>query len=369
MKKITKLLTLIVTLTPALVYSEQEKNNKPKQSQIENESQHTNVELVKTPLVKTPLEDNTGHSYASLIFENDVFFNEDGGYTNGVGIAWGRGLFKNFEKENTPWPLYHLVNKLPINTQRDRHRAISYLFGQMMSTPEDITKPAPTEGDSPYVGLLAGRVTFHSFNAVRTDRLTLTLGLVGPSSGAEETQKFVHKITGSENPEGWDTQIRDEPVFRIERSRSDRYWDHAFDNGLQVDFIGTTSAGLGNLYSDVGYGVGFRVGQNLRDSFPTATGLPGREINPTAGNQNRHWEFYLNLWASYTFNDLMIEGNTYKDSYGAQLTHEQLKLSYGTSYNVGRWAFSYTGAISSEQYEEQADLGRFGSINVTYKLQ
>ncbi|VUD41943.1 hypothetical protein TDB9533_00592 [Thalassocella blandensis] len=311
---------------------------------------------------------NSGRSYVSLVFENDIFFKDDGGYTNGVGIAWGHGLFERFDKENTPWPLHLLVKHLPINTQEGRHRAISYLVGQMMSTPEDITKPAPEPGDAPYAGLLAGRVTFHSFNAVRTDRLTLVLGMVGPSSGAEDAQSLVHDVTGSENPQGWDTQIKDEPVFRVERSRSDRYWDTAFDNGLEMDLVGTSVGGLGNLSSDIGYGLGLRFGQSLRDSFPTATNLPGREINPTAGNRNQHWMIYMNLLGSYTFNNIMIEGNTFKDSYGAELVHEQLKFSFGAAYNIGKWAFSYTGALSSKQYEAQDDMGKFGSINVTYKL-
>lgn len=312
---------------------------------------------------------NKGHKYVSLIFENDIFFQEDGGYTNGIGVAWGNGLFDKFDSSNTPWPIYKLVENLSFNTRESRHKAISYFIGQGMITPEDITKEVPEDGDAPYAGLLAARVTLHSFDAITTDRLALSLGIVGPSSGAEDSQKLVHKITGSENPKGWDSQLKDEAVFRVEFSRSNRLWDTVFDNGLEMDMVDTKRAGAGNLVSDLGYGLSFRFGQKLRDSFPTATEMPGREINPIAGDNVQHWLFFVNVFGSYVFNNLLIEGNSDNPNVGADLVHEQASLAFGAAYNVGRWAFAYTGSVSTKAYEGQEDPGKFGSINVTYKLQ
>jgi hypothetical protein len=42
------------------------------------------------------------------------------------------------------------------------------------------------------------------------DVLTFTLGLVGPASMADKTQKYVHELVGSGVPMGWGTQLGNE---------------------------------------------------------------------------------------------------------------------------------------------------------------
>src|SRR5690606_37808287 len=121
--------------------------------------------------------------------------------------------------------------------------------------------------------------------------------------------------------------------------------------------------------SDVGYGLGWRIGTKLLDSFPIATDLPGREVNPIAGSRSRHWTVFVNLFGRYEFNDVMIEGNNFRESHGVELIHEQGTITFGLSFNFRDWALTFTNAISTDLYEGQQEVSRFGSINLTYKIQ
>jgi hypothetical protein len=39
----------------------------------------------------------------------------------------------------------------------------------------------------------------------------LTVGVVGPASFAEQTQKRIHEIVNADEPRGWNTQLKNEP--------------------------------------------------------------------------------------------------------------------------------------------------------------
>jgi len=306
--------------------------------------------------------------YISVVFENDVFFQEDGGYTNGFGVALGKGTFDEFDRDNTPAWLLPLVKATYLNRLAKRKRAISYLFGQVINTPEDIQSEVLLDQQQPYSGALLWRANFYAVDMETTDRIALHLGVVGPISEAEESQKLIHKLTSGKNPRGWSHQLKDEPVARIEFAHSEKLWQYALDGGLGVELVGSAHGGVGNLRSDVGAGAGFRLGYHLADTVHTATDLPGREVNPIAGVGERRWLVFVEVLGRYVFNDIFIEGNNFQRSHGVPLVHEQLQISYGVSFNLGRWAFIYSGARATKSYEKQPASSDFGAIGVTYRF-
>ena len=71
---------------------------------------------------------------------------------------------------------------------------------------------------------------------------------MGPSSGAEFAQEQVHSLTGSDEPEGWDTQLENEPVFQFSRGRVWRSWESA---DKHFDLLLDSEAKLGTISSAV----------------------------------------------------------------------------------------------------------------------
>src|SRR3546814_11387319 len=51
------------------------------------------------------------------------------------------------------------------------------------------------------------------------DQMQVSLGVVGPASLGEPAQKLVHHIVASPQPQGWDTQIKNEPTLQRSEER------------------------------------------------------------------------------------------------------------------------------------------------------
>lgn len=86
----------------------------------------------------------------ALVFENDLFVGEDGGYTSGVILtlpsSWHavkRGKRANFFTD--------FIGNLSLIADSSKQRREPVSFGQFMFSPKDIND------DQPYAGLLFGR--------------------------------------------------------------------------------------------------------------------------------------------------------------------------------------------------------------------
>jgi hypothetical protein len=58
------------------------------------------------------------------------------------------------------------------------------------------------------------------------------VGVVGPVSGAEWSQKSLYNVIGNDEPEGWHHQLSNQPTLGLGYLHSVRYW--------QKDFVGGT---------------------------------------------------------------------------------------------------------------------------------
>ncbi len=114
--------------------------------------------------------------------------------TNGIGLSWAHAGFTEFSPDNIPRWLHYLSKDLYIGTMPGKQRAVSYAIDQLMQTPSDIKIPALIENEAPYAGLLVWSGNLHAFDDRVADGLSLTLGVVGPLSGAEQAQKWVHAL-------------------------------------------------------------------------------------------------------------------------------------------------------------------------------
>ena len=100
----------------------------------------------------------------SLVLENDLFYNTDRNYTNGVRVSWLSA------EDKTPEWVLRLADKFPLFPVGKAVRA-SYAVGQNMYTPEDITLRDPPLDDRPYGGWLYGSVGLIAETGQRLDQL------------------------------------------------------------------------------------------------------------------------------------------------------------------------------------------------------
>ena len=302
--------------------------------------------------------------FFSLTLENDAFVREDGLYTGGLIAAWGYGGLEGLDKQTLPGWLAYLAQKSYLNSQQDKRYAITYRVAHLSQTAIDIKVAELVEEDAPYVGMLgwAGQLT--AYDQFIIDRLSLTLGMVGPVVDAELVQYVVHKVIGANDPQGWDNQIGNEPVFRLQAERLWRVYNKTLEN-TEFDLLTAVNAGIGNLRSDIAAGVGGRWGMDLQHNFSSAAAFPVQKLNG-AHNSPHGWYFFANVSASYVANDIFIDANTFQDSHRVDLIHPQYGASLGVMANIYNWNLVYTLLQLSDQYHGQSEHSRFGSLTLTY---
>jgi hypothetical protein len=310
--------------------------------------------------------DGRRDNWFTVTLENDTFVGKDTGYSNGFALSWGHAGFTEFSPDNLPGWLHYLSKNLYISTMPGKQRAVSYMIGQLMQTPSDITTPTLIANEAPYAGLLFWTANLHAFDERVADRLSLTLGVVGPLSGAEQAQKWIHDVIGSDEPKGWDNQIENEPVFQVSAERLLRLAKFRTDKTVGMDVIGIGSGAVGTIESYLAVGVGTRLGRGLDRSFPEANFMAGPQVNPLAGRITRGWNVFANVQGRFVANDIGINGNTFKDSHSVPLEHWQAAASAGVAVGFKRWAFLFAVLYGTDRYEGQPDTTKFGSLSITY---
>ncbi|NLQ18337.1 lipid A deacylase LpxR family protein [Marinomonas sp. M1K-6] len=306
-------------------------------------------------------------NWMSATLDNDFFVNEDNGYTNGIYISFYDVNDKPLSIQAPDIWVKPLMWSMPNSPNVDSTIKL-YSLGQTLATPYDIGMPVPPEGSFPYSGLLSFTNAYILVTADYADRVSTTLGVVGPLAMGEQTQKAVHKVISAKTPKGWDTQLENEVVFELSRGRTWRSW--VSDTG-KMDLLSSVNASVGTLKSAASTGAMLRYGQNLKDSYATALLAESRTSNPIAVNQG--WFVYLGLSLNYTFNQIFTDGNTFRDSRSIDYDHNNNMFSSGVTYSWGDAALSFAinspFSFSGDEHDREMDkYTRYGTFTFAWQL-
>jgi len=310
--------------------------------------------------------------FASFILENDIFTgNSDDGYTNGMGYFWGRAGFDEFNDSNTPGWIQWLSDDLYISTMPDKRRAITYNIFQTTTNPSDTDTSEQQPDDYPYAGTLTWKVTQYAIDDQVTDTVSLLLGAVGPVSLAEQAQDYVHDLTSSSDHNGWDNQLNNEPLFQLGVGRKWRLLDGDISGGTGYDVITAMEGTLGNLSSNADVGMTFRFGTDLLRTYPVATPLPPREVNPMTGTAFGNYYVFISIMGRYQANNIIIDGNSsaFDDDNNSDLDleHGQNFVSAGFAISFESWSLLFSAVSASKEFDEDDDdRYSYGSLSVSW---
>lgn len=328
--------------------------------------------LCSSNLMATTSEDKINHWY-QFSFENDVMALvnvSDDGYSNGLGYAWGRSQYDSFESLDMPQWIRFISDWTFINQGDSKNYSISYGVSQSMYTPTEIEEPALIENDRPYAGTLLWHSKIRHYGNNRANSLGLILGIAGPASLAEQSQTIIHKAIGATTPEGWDNQINNELVFRVSGEHIERFYDYKFTETVGFDTNSYSEAGVGNLNSDVGTGLTFRLGNLLDESYASINPNNSQVVSVLNGKTGKqfYWQIFTSIYASYVFNDIALDGNTFSDSHSVDLIHEQALISAGVYLMYDKWGLAFSTHRGTEEFEGQDGVSKYGSITISYHL-
>ncbi|HSC95830.1 MAG TPA: lipid A deacylase LpxR family protein [Burkholderiales bacterium] len=295
----------------------------------------------------------------SLIVENDLFYDNDRNYTSGVALVWvptGRPA--------PDWAL-RIAHWLPWFPEEGAVRH-GYSFGLNMYAPSDITLADPPLDDRPYAGWLYGTIGLGVETGQRLDQLALTLGVVGPASRAEQVQKFVHEIVGSPEPQGWDTQIGNEPGILLTYQRSWRARATTSLAGLDVDLTPHFGGALGNVYTYANAGLTLRAGPHL----PLDYGPP--RIQPSvpgsgyfAPARDFTWYLFGGFEGRAVAHNIFLDGNTFRDSRSVDKEPFVGDLQWGIVLTWRDVRLGYTHVVRTREFKTQREHDVFGSVSLS----
>ena len=298
-------------------------------------------------------------NWLAVTVDNDILVGNDNGYTNGIFVSWFDVGTQN-DRFMPDWLAVPLSWSLDMESAKTTLQA--YTVGQIMITPDDITIEDPPIDEIPYSGSLLLNYTFITMEEAHADSVATVIGIVGPSSGAEATQKWVHDLVDADEPNGWDTQLEDEIVFQLSRGRLWRTWSASDD---RMDLLVLGEAGVGTLSSFVASGMLFRYGNDLSRTFATPLLINNRSANPAAIEGG--WYLFAGVRLEYVFNLIYTDGNTYIDSRSIEYDRSQVGITAGLAYSWKNVSVTFALYDSNLSDDLARDITRFGTLTIGWR--
>ncbi len=245
--------------------------------------------------------------------------------------------------------------------------------GQSIFTPKNTEIITPLPDQHPYAGwLYLEAKTLVERHDGPIDILTITGGVVGPASLAEEAQRTVHRLINDDDVLGWDNQLSNEPGLI---ASFDRIWrpmlkhnQSRSSNQVGFDFLPHAGVSAGNVITEARGGVTLRIGTRLDRSYGPARVAPAP---PTGGFQSRggfSWQIFVGAEARGVARKIFLDGNTYRDSLSVDKENFVGELYTGFSVQRNRLQFSYTHTLRTREFKQQNDRLDFGALTLSMAL-
>lgn len=317
--------------------------------------------LFALPALAEELRPEDDKGIFNVVLENDIFAGRDRDYTNGIRFSWLSS------EERTPLWLQSVAHILPL--ANDGNKRISIAVGQSMFAPSDITLPNLVVGDHPYAGWLYSSVGIVSDTGKTLDNVMLTLGVVGPLSHAEQTQKFVHHITDSPQPKGWDHQLENEVGAILTYERKWRSLVELSPFGVGMDMTPHAGVNLGNINTDASVGATFRVGYDLPADYGPPRirpSLPGSDFFiPT---QELGGYLFTTIGERAVARNIFLDGNTFENSPRVNKKNFVSTLQVGAAMTYGDTRLSYTQVFMTKEYTTQEKGSQFCVVTLSCRF-
>jgi hypothetical protein len=236
-----------------------------------------------------------------------------------------------------------------------------------MYTPTDMSLRTLIKEDRPYAGVLYLSLGVYGRASNHQDFSELTVGLVGPGAGGEESQKFIHRTLGNSSPRGWQHQLKNEPVFAWIYERKWKTLRKGMTGGWGFELIPHWSGGLGNLPTYTGGGAQARWGLRLPDDFGAQLTRPGGFQTPGI-REKGPISFYLNAGVDgkVVLRNIFLDGNTYRESHSVEKIPLTGDLFVGFGVRAENWQLRFQYVFWTKRFKSKSGSQLFGIVDFSY---
>jgi hypothetical protein len=290
-------------------------------------------------------------------FNNDIFFRKD----NKISAGWALQMQSQARDD---WQEIPLVPDFMTSWAASRtllsapslYKRAGFSLGQIIQTPDDISRKSFNPDDVPYAGVLALQMSVYAYDDRVFHGAELLVGLVGPAALGEQTQNLVHRVLNNEIAQGWNNQLSTELLLNINIMHKLKIlrWHDATDKG--GDLALNVNAGIGNLFTQLSLSIEMRFGSNMPGGFVNAADPVGFSVNHKArikpGNPARNSLYgSLVLRSTYLQRDLFLDGNSFRNSASVDKQSLVSQLVVGVHYESSDWGLHFTLLKSSDDID------------------
>ena len=307
----------------------------------------------------------------TLYFENDMFSGTDEHYTNGVKLSWLSADLGSWGQ--TGWR-QRFVEMLPFVNRTGGQKNFGLAFGQNMYTPRNIETATPDPLDRPYAGWTYLEMAFVSKTPALSDTIAIQAGIVGPHSGADDTQRIVHRWFDNPRPLGWGYQLHDELGVNLVYERRWRLYARSLVPTVGIDLVPHAGVSLGNVQTYANAGGTVRFGVNLPSDFGvqlarpgSVGGTPADDLDPRIARDRNFSLFAFGAADGRAVaRDIFLDGNTFRTSRSVSKEAFVADLSAGIGFIAGPWQITYTQVWRTREFKsERSAYNNFGSLTLS----
>ena len=309
---------------------------------------------------------STGNKFLTITTENDFFGGgTDQNYTNGLRITY---FDVNTELPEFSKKLASYIPTFEINKTTSTY----YSIGHNIYTPEKIELNPPNPKNRPYAGFLYTSAGLTSITGNHIDDIEFTLGIVGPAALGKEVQRNYHKLIDSDDPKGWDSQLKNELGIMISWQRR---WPVVFSGVLNDKFFYRASphlgVTLGNVYTYANTGMTLQLlpKEDVWQSLPIRVrpAIPGNGAFATFGHK-WSWMLFAGLDGRAIGHNIFLDGNTFSESPSVDRYNFVYDANAGAAITYDRLRISFTMNLRSKEFNDDENSHKFGIISIGYKF-
>ena len=290
-------------------------------------------------------------------FNNDIFFRKD----NKISAGWAIQLQSPAQNEWKDLPLTPdfmaaWAASRTLLSSPSLHKRAGFSLGQIIQTPDDISRKSFIPDDVPYAAVLALQMSVYAYDDRVFHGAELLTGLVGPGALGEQTQNLVHRTLNNEIPRGWDNQLSTELLLNINIMHKLKVlrWQGEYSAG--GDLTLNLNAGIGNLFTQLSLSMEMRFGDNMPGGFVNVADPVGFSVNhkatiKPANPSSPSLYGSLVLRSTYLQRDLFLDGNAFRNSVSVDKQALVSQLILGMHYENADWGLHFTLLKSSDDID------------------
>lgn len=241
----------------------------------------------------------------------------------------------------------------------------SFGFRNLMYTPDDIGIAEDQPDERPWAGLSAVVMEDWKQTTDSSRRIDWMVGVLGEWSQSDHIQAWVHKLTDSREPMGWDNQIPNEPFVNV----AIEYYKplYVVGNDVGLDLTALYGGNLGTAFINGEAGLLARAGWNVPDDYSMSL------INPTARNNDLSLYLFGEAKGRGVLHNATLGGSLWQDGPSRELERLVADMRYGVAVGVDRifgtgsnLRLSYSRMWRTHEFEKQDDMTDYGAVFLSF---